>query len=193
MCNRYRMTEAQAEIARRYGVDPPYPPDLTIPAPELFPKRMAWTVRQDDGRRVLDAMSWGVPLKIGGGPPKPVTNVRNLTSSFWRSMLVKPERRCLVPFTEFCEWEGEKGKKVERWFNVPSQPVTSFAGIWRPSEDGSVMAFLTTDPNPLVAPIHPKAMPVLLAQEDEARWLEASWDEAQELVQPFPSQLMRVE
>ena len=159
----------------------------------MFPKKPAYVVRREGDDRLLNVMSWGVPLKMGSGPPKPVTNVRNLTSTFWRSMLVKPERRCLVPFTEFCEWEGEKGEKIARWFSVPSQPITSFAGIWRPSEDGPVMAFLTTDPNPLVAPIHPKAMPVLLNEEDEAKWLEAEWDEAQELVQPFPSQLMRVE
>lgn len=31
-----------------------------------------------------------------------------------------------------------------------------------------MFAFLTTGPKPLVAPIHPKAMPVLLDEEDEA-------------------------
>lgn len=192
MCNRYRVTANQAELATRYGIALPFPPDEQAPPPELFPKKPAYVVRHEEGARLLDVMMWGVPLQIRGAAAKPVTNVRNLTSSFWRSMLTQPERRCLVPFTEFCEWEGEKGEKIARWFSVPSQPITSFAGIWRPSDQGAVMAFLTTDPNPLVAPIHPKAMPVLLAEEDEARWLEAGWDEAQELVQPFPSQLMRV-
>lgn len=108
-------------------------------------------------------MAWGFPMTIKGKTGKPiekaVTNVRNYASLFWRSALKMPTRRCLVPFTMFCEWEGEAGAKVERWFDVPSQPITSFAGVWRPSEAGPVMAFLTTEPNPLVAPIHSKAMP----------------------------------
>lgn len=65
--------------------------------------------------------------------------------------------------------------------------------MWRPTESGAVFAFLTTDPNPLVAPIHPKAMPVLLDEEDEERWLTCSFGEAVALARPFPSQLMSVQ
>ena len=55
-----------------------------------------------------------------------------------------------------------------------------------------LFAFLTCEPNPLVAPLHPKAMPVILHPEDYATWLTADWEEARKLVQPFPSQLMTV-
>ncbi len=55
------------------------------------------------GVRRLDLMRWGIPLPRTG---KPVTNVRNLASPFWRSMLKSPARRCLVPVTDFCEWSG---------------------------------------------------------------------------------------
>lgn len=55
-----------------------------------------------------------------------------------------------------------------------------------------MFAFLTTEPNPLVAPIHPKAMPVLLDEEGEGRWLTCSFDGAVALAKPFPSQLMSV-
>jgi putative SOS response-associated peptidase YedK len=113
---------------------------------------------------VLDVMHWGFPP-----PPKsraPVTNVRNLASPFWRSALKNPERRCLVPVTKFCESEGERGSKREHWFSLPSSPVFAFAGIWRPTEAGKAIAFFTCEPNPLVAPIHPKAMPVVLHDDD---------------------------
>lgn len=195
MCNRYRMTANQAALAARYGIVS-FPSDLDLPPPELFPKRVAWTIRVTEGRPIAEPMAWGFPMTIRGKSGKPiekaVTNVRNYASRFWRTALNDPARRCLVPFTTFCEWEGEAGAKVERWFDVPSQPITSFAGVWRPSENGPVMAFLTTDPNPLVAPIHPKAMPVLLAIEDEDRWLRAPVEEALSLAVPFPSQLMTV-
>ena len=101
MCNRYRMTAKQAELALRYGIEPIYPEDVTLPPPELFPKRPAWVVREDGGRRVLDVASWGFPRQMPGkridkatGKPvmiaTQVTNVRNYASGFWRSALVNP-------------------------------------------------------------------------------------------------------
>jgi putative SOS response-associated peptidase YedK len=196
MCNRYRMTAKQAEIAARFGVSSPYPEDVTYPPPELFPKRLAWVVRQDGAQRALDVMHWGVQLKMKGAKGQPitkqVTNVRNLSSSFWKSTIGNTDFRCLVPVTDFCEWEGETGSKLERWFSLPSAPIFAFAGVWRPSDQGKAYAFLTCEPNPLVAPIHPKAMPVILHPEDYERWLTDPYASACELAQPFPSQLMAV-
>lgn len=67
----------------------------------------------------------------------------------------------------------------------------SFAGVWR-YLPGCTRAYasLTCEPNPIVAPIHPKAMPVVLHEEDEERWLSCSFNEAIALAQPFPSQPM---
>jgi putative SOS response-associated peptidase YedK len=207
MCNRYRMTANLATLARRYGVEPIYPEDATFPPPELFPDKPAYVVREELGRRQLDIMGWGFPRKVPGkridkatGKPvlldKNVTNVRNYTSPFWRTAMANPERRCLVPFTAFSEYgqvRGADGKLSLHWFDVPSREIVSFAGVWRPLEGGGrVFAFLTCEPNPLVAPIHPKAMPVLLAEEDEAIWLTCSFDEAVSLAMPYPSQLMRM-
>lgn len=41
--------------------------------------------------------------------------------------------------------------------------------------------------------MHPKAMPVLLDEEDEEGWLSCPFDEAVALARPFPSQLMSAE
>jgi putative SOS response-associated peptidase YedK len=191
MCNRYRVTAARAAVAARFGVK--LIPDAdTLPPPELFPKRPAWVVRRHDGRRQLEVMQWGVPFN-----GKPITNVRNLQSGFWRNMLGNPERRCLVPVTDFCEWSGEKGSKIEHWFSLPADPIFAFAGIWRPSEAGNAFAFLTCgylgDPAAhIVGAIHEKACPVILLAEDEQRWLDGTYDDVCALAQPFPSQLMAV-
>jgi len=190
MCNRYRMSEKERAVAEHFGVL--VPPDLSWPQPELFPKREGLVVRRGGDRSlILDRMVWGFPP-----PPKsraPVTNVRNLASPFWRSALNRPDRRCLVPLTEFCEWEGETGAKRERWFSVAEAPIFAFAGVWRPLDEGRrAFAFLTCEPNPLVAPIHPKAMPVMLQPDDYERWLDGEVADACSLAQPFPSQLMRV-
>lgn len=192
------MTASRAALAKRYGISVPEDEHANLPPPELFPKKPAWIVRAGEASRVLNAMSWGFPHTVrsasGKLVEKPVTNVRNLSSPFWRSALINPARRCLVPVTAFSEYgPGVPGKLPLFWFDVPSKPVFSFAGVWRPLADSSgVFAFLTTEPNALVGAVHPKAMPVLLHEEDEERWLSEPLESAMDLVAAYPTQLMRM-
>lgn len=164
---------------------------------DVWPRRQGLVARKVNGRAILDTMIWGVPLSLPGKRAgttitKHVTNVRNLASPFWKAMLVQPAQRCLVPFTSFAEPKAGAGR-AEHWFAIKDAPLSAFAGIWRASDAGNVFAFLTCEPNPLVAPLHPKAMPVILHPGDYDRWLEADYAEACALAEPFPSQLMRVE
>ncbi|MFN3725981.1 MAG: SOS response-associated peptidase [Allosphingosinicella sp.] len=188
MCNRYRQTKTKENLSLIFGAS--ILDDAPLPHQELFPKRQAAVVRKETGERGIDVMAWGFPPPAAARAP--VTNVRNLASPFWRSALKRPDRRCLVPVTEFCEWSGEKGAKTEHWFSLPASEVFAFAGIWRPTEQGAAYAFLTCDPNPLVKPIHEKAMPVILHPEDYDAWLDAEVADACAMAQPFPSQLMGV-
>ena len=187
MCTLYNIKASRAEVAALFdAVAGNAPAELEIP--EIYPNRRAFVVRATTHGRVVDAMAWGFP------PPAtlkaPVVNARNLASPFWRSSIANPAQRCLVPVSSFSEWETTSAGKVKRWFNVPTRPVFAFAGLWRPTDTGAVFAFLTCAPNPLVGAIHPKAMPVILDDEDHETWLTGDTAAASALAVPFPSQLM---
>jgi putative SOS response-associated peptidase YedK len=199
MCNLYSVTRSQEAMRRLFRVKR----DLTgnLPnLPAIYPDMMAPVVRTArDGERELTMMRWGFPP-----PPKlgtaPVTNVRNLKSSYWRGWL-KAEWRCLVPATSFCEWTDSR-PKVTHWFALDEgRALFAFAGIWRlwtgerKGETGEhqLFAFLTTESNDIARPIHAKAMPVLLTKEEEwETWLSGSVEQAIVLQRPVSNEVLRI-
>ena len=141
-------------------------------------------------------------------PDKGTTNVRNTASAHWKRWLV-PEHRSVVPFTSFAEPDPgsrvEGGRTPNAWFATGADyPLAFFAGIWIPGwesvrkvKDGLIRSdlygFLTTEPNAVVAPIHPKAMPVVLTTQDEVdTWLSAPWEEAKALQRPLPADRLMI-
>jgi putative SOS response-associated peptidase YedK len=195
MCNLYTMTATVDEIRRVFGS---FEGDrANLPAfAEIYPGRPAPVLRRDEQGLRLDTMTWGVP-----GPAaakgRPVTNIRNLASPFWRSALDKVERRCIVPVTQFCEWTEQPDPVTKRkrkvWFGMHEahDPLFAFAGLWRPGEGGPYMAFLTCAPNAIVGAVHPKAMPVMLRPADALAWLDHDRESACALALPFADADMR--
>lgn len=200
MCTLYNIKATRAEIVSYFTVQDDWRGD--IEKDYVATGRPGFVVTLLDGARHLTAMRWGFPPPPG--VQAPVVNVRNYGSPFWRSALKNPERRCLVPVTEFQEWSVEPdpvtGKKVKHWFSVPSRPIFAFAGVWRPTDKGPAFAFLTCgygeepgcEAAHIVGAIHPKAIPVILHDEDYDRWLRAPIEDALPLACAFPSQLMEV-
>jgi putative SOS response-associated peptidase YedK len=197
MCNLYSMTATVEELRRMFG---PFEGDKTNlpPFDEIYPGHMAPVLRTNEGGGLqLEHMKWGFPGPVSAGS-RPVTNVRNLTSNFWRRALGDPARRCIVPVTSFCEWTAEPDPETKRkakvWFGLHEDvhPLFAFAGIWRPGEGGPFMAFLTCEANKVVGDVHPKAMPVMLRPgPDIERWLTAEQADACALATPFADTDMR--
>jgi putative SOS response-associated peptidase YedK len=137
-------------------------------------------------------------------PDGGVTNIRNVSSKHWQRWL-GVENRCVVPFNSFAENEVmPDGSRPTVWFAFDeTRPLAFFAGIWtrwtsvRKVKEGEttndLFAFLTTEPNAVVAPIHPKAMPVILTKSEEIEhWLQAPISEALKLQRPLPDRMLRI-
>ncbi len=197
MCNRARLSSEPETLHARFGSI--WAADAVRPnrdPVELTPQGRAYVVRQEADRRVLDVMSWDV---LGGQAKWPMTNVRNLALPQWRTLAERPENRCLVPLTEFCEWTpelhdvgGGKPIKGEMWFAVPAQPIFAVAGFWQRTAKGTGFTMVTCDPNELVAPVHPKAMITVLHERDWSAWLSCPLGEVVTYQRPYPAELMTV-
>ena len=141
-------------------------------------------------------------------PDRGTHNVRNTDSGHWRRWLA-PEFRCIVPFTSFAEFSsriGPDGKKQgNTWFAYDAdRPLGWFAGIYAPqwtsvrkASEGLIttdlFAFLTTEPNDVIAAANPDSMPVILTTPDEIEtWLTAPWEEARKLQRPLPPGVLQV-
>ncbi|QXX75575.1 hypothetical protein MHY1_02399 [Methylovirgula sp. HY1] len=203
MCNLYSLTKGQAAIRAFFRVGR----DLSgnLPAmPAIYPDMMAPIIRiGEDGEHQLEMMRWGMPCPPQFGS-RPVTNIRNTRSPHWRRWL-GPESRCLVPATSFCEWTDSR-PKTPNWFALnEDRPLFAFAGLWcqwqgiwgtktNPVEgEHHLFGFLTTGPNDIVAPVHAKAMPVILTREEEFQtWLTAPWASAVKLQRPLPNENLRI-
>ncbi|WP_206243588.1 SOS response-associated peptidase family protein [Novosphingobium terrae] len=199
MCNRARFKgEPEAIFGAASKLFCEQPRDNRFHPQELRPKGRAYVIRERaEGERAWDIMSWDV---LGGNAPYPMTNVRNLGLPQWRKLAEKPENRCLIPLTEFCEFTPDKhdlgdGKpplKGEMWFSVTDQPVFAVAGFWQATEEGNSFAMVTCDANELVKPIHSKAMITIVRPEDHDLWLQGSYDDVTALQRPYNASVMTV-
>ena len=107
------------------------------------------------------------------------------------------KRRCLIPADGFYEWQKVGKVKQPMRIVLKSRAPFGLAGLWDrwispEKKEVLTCTIITTAANELIREIHDR-MPVLLQQDDEARWLDPGLTDPVQLLQllkPYPSELM---
>ena len=198
MCGRYDLSDNPAAIKAKFMVPvvPPFSPN-----PDFRPTNTAPVVRRSHASREREVamLRWGlVPmwakeLKFGARCINARAETLASTPAF---RVAYRKRRCLVPVNAFFEWTGEPGHKVKWRIGLKDEPLFALAGLWEwwkdPASQQGVETYtiVTTRANDLLAPIHDR-MPVVIAERDYDRWLDAG-DPATDLLEPFPDEALQV-
>jgi putative SOS response-associated peptidase YedK len=200
MCSRYSLTSPPEAVRSyfRYENEAAFTPRYNIaPTQPVAIVRTGLT-----GARELALVRWGLIPSWVKDPREYSTliNARSETAaekpSFRGGMR---HRRCLVPTDGFYEWTGKAGHKRPHLVRPRAGGPMAMAGIWEHwlGADGSeidTMAILTTEANATLAPIHDR-MPVIVAPDDFARWLDCSPGSAlpvDDLLRPAQADLLEV-
>jgi putative SOS response-associated peptidase YedK len=198
MCGRFALKTPPADIARRFGLDaaPSWTPRYNI-APSLAIPLVRAARR---GGRECVLARWGLTPAWSSQAQASFNtiNARAETLAFKPAFKAAfRQRRCLICADGFYEWPHGDASKQPYFISLSSGEPFAFAGLWerweRAGESLESCAIIVTQANALMQPIHAR-MPVILAPEDYARWLDPSIQDPanlQPLLQPYPADAMQ--
>jgi putative SOS response-associated peptidase YedK len=213
MCGRYTSSSTVSDLASVFEVEDvrvePMPPRYNV-APTLQVYAVALRRSSEDGekgpRRALGSFRWGL---VPSWAKDPSVGSRMINARA-EGITEKPafrgavaRRRCLIPADAFYEWQRRETHDGRAAGRLPhavrrrdGRPM-AFAGLWEVWRDRAdpdaeplrTCVIVTTRANDLMAPIHDR-MPVVLAPEDWAVWLDPTTDPAvvERLMVPAPSE-----
>ncbi len=178
MCGRFTQQRPASELAEIFGAEP------LVDDPgghyNVAPTDDALVVVQRDERRGLTAYRWGLiphwATEARVGSKMINARAETITSSpAFRDAFVR--KRCLVPVDSFYEWKREGGvRQPYRIVRRDGRPL-ALAGLWAGWKDPAsdivrrTFTIVTTTPNEAIAGLHDR-MPVIVAEDAWARWLD---------------------
>lgn len=200
MCGRFTKRYTWQELYRLLTLTTPVPSTALAPSYNVAPAQFVPVVRQDDnGHRTVASLRWGLVPSWADDPAigNRLINARSedaASKPTFRDAFKR--RRCLIPASDFYEWQTLPGEKRKQpWaIRVKDVPLFALAGLWEswrdPDMSGAPHApletftILTGPPNELMAEIHPR-MPVIVRPEHYDLWLNPRLDNTLDLAPVF--------
>ena len=179
MCGRFGLFVTPELLEQYFGLAEPA--GASLPARyNITPGQAVAALREHDGRRRLDALTWGlVPFWA-----KDAAIGRRLINARLEGISEKPafreawsRRRCLIPASGFYEWgEAERGRKRPYFIAPAREPLLALAGLWErwrtPAGDRlETCVIVTIEASPELAAIHDR-MPLVVPRAAQATWLD---------------------
>jgi putative SOS response-associated peptidase YedK len=195
MCGRYSLTGPSADRLReRFQLGPQI---ALEPRFNIAPgTQVAAVTATREGRPHGDVLRWGLVPHWADSPKLgwKLINARAETVAerpAYRDAFA--HRRCLIPADGFYEWQRRAhGPKLPWWITRTDHAPFAFAGLWelwRPAPEVEPLrtcTIITTEAHASLREVHGR-MPVILAPEAEAAWLDPASDPdgLRELLVPF--------
>jgi putative SOS response-associated peptidase YedK len=196
VCGRYELHTHPAAIALAFGLAAP--PALS-PRYNIAPMQQVPIVRVNaQGARELVQVRWGLVPRWAKDPSigARMINARGETAKDKPAFRTAFRRhRCLLPASGFYEWRVRDGGKQPVHIAMRDGAVFALAGLaerWL-GPDGEPLdtcTIVTTDANALLVPVHDR-MPVIVAPDGYARWLDPAVPDPSDLIAPYPPDAMR--
>jgi putative SOS response-associated peptidase YedK len=193
MCGRYMLTTPVDALRQlfRFTERPNLAPRYNIAPTQDVP--IVRRTRDGAGRELI-MVRWGLVPYWAADPKIGNRLINARRESVARTAAFREayqRRRCLVPADGFFEWQKDGNARVPLLVRRRDQAPFAFAGLWErcPQPGGAVLrscTIITCPPNELVASVHDR-MPVILAPEDYARWLDPSQADGRALLKPYPA------
>lgn len=181
MCGRFTRMYTWEELVRLYRLTSPRNIPNLQPRYNICPTTTVDAIIEQDGKRTLEPMRWGLIPAWWSKPLKEMKlatfNARSETvdtKPMFRSAFKK--HRCIIPASGYYEWQTVGKEKLPWYFTSTQGPIMSIAGIWDEwidKEAGKPLkscSMLITEPNKLAGQIHDR-MPVLLQPAQFEPWL----------------------
>jgi putative SOS response-associated peptidase YedK len=195
MCGRFSASKSDdiirkfGSLAKAFSLGPRY---------NIAPSQMVAGIRLDaSGQAEFVNLKWGL-IPSWASDPKIAWSLINARGE---TVKTKPafrdafkRRRCLILADGFFEWAKEGDKKLPFHFRLKSHEPFAFAGLWESwtgpgGEPIETCTIITCEANQLVKPVHGR-MPVILAEDAYALWLDAKTPNSELLLLPYPANEM---
>ena len=165
------------------------PANELLPSYNLAPTDEAAVVVERADRRAIRAYRWGlipswakdekIAAKLFNARAETLATSGAFRESFRR-------RRCIVPADAFYEWQRQGGARQPFLIRRRDEAPLALAGLWsgwhHPETEQVIRTFtiVTTTANRTLSAVHDR-MPVMLAPEHWARWLDPAMEDMGEL------------
>ncbi|TDL80210.1 SOS response-associated peptidase [Peribacillus frigoritolerans] len=191
MCGRYTLFAEYADLVDRFQIGAAIEEDEYVYSYNIAPSHEVLSVINDGTQNRMGFLKWGLipPFAKDEKIGYKTINARAETLAdkpSFRNAFRK--KRCLVLADSFYEWKRQAGGKTPMRIKLKTGEPFGMAGLWETwkSPTGKTIyscTVITTEPNKLMSSIHDR-MPVILKPEDEARWLDPSIHDPDDL-HPF--------